>query len=467
MLDNISRNIRRAAFCFLVLFLLLFAYISYLQVWEADFLAGHALNYRNAEIAKQIPRGQILDRHGVKLSYSQKEDKQYSRIYPYSEIFAHVIGYDSNKYGRAGLESAFNFELTGLNSPEYRLGPAARLWQPKAGNTIMVTLDATVQQEAYRALGRYKGAVVVIAPKTGEILALVSKPSFEPNLIDENWTKISARDDSPLLNRAIQGLYPPGSILKAMVAETALAENAASLKSTFVCEGSLTIGRDYTLPEVNRKAHGKLDLEEALAVSCNVTFGKLAIELGRSKLEKMFVRYGFQKPLSSEFQETGSQLPNFAKLTEGELAQIGIGQGPLLTTPIRMAMLAASFANKGTIARPYMVSKVISPDGSVIKQYLPETWLNPAQPALSSAIGKMMETVVREGTGTAAGIKGIRVAGKTGTAENAHGQPHAWFIGFAPADDPEIAIAVIVENAGGGGAIAAPIARQVILEALH
>lgn len=467
MIDNIARHIRIVAICFLGLFTFLFAYVSYLHVYQGEFLAGHALNRRNAEIAKKIPRGQILDRHGIKLSYSEKEDDHYIRQYPYAAAFAHVIGYDSPIYGRAGLEGSFNSYLTGVSNPEYRLGPISQLWQPKAGNSIMLTFDAELQKEAYRALGQYKGAVVVIAPKTGEVLAMVSKPSFDPNSIDEDWKTISGRVDSPLLNRAVQGLYPPGSVIKTMVAESALSEKISTLKTIYTCEGSLKIGRDYTLPEASGKAHGKLDLEEALTVSCNVTFGKLALELGRSRMARMFERYGFQKAIGSEFQELESHVPDFSKLTDGELAQTGIGQGPLLTTPMRMAMIAAAYANKGTILKPYMVSKVFSPDGSILEKYTPEVWLSPAEPAISGMVGKMMETVVAEGTGTGAYIKGIRVAGKTGTAENSQGQAHAWFIGFAPANNPEVAIAVIVENAGAGGLVAAPIARQVILEALR
>lgn len=467
MLNHISRNIRVVAGCFLGLFMFLFAYVTYLHVYQGDFLAGHALNRRNAEAAKKIPRGQILDRHGVKIGYSEKEDDHYIRHYPYAEVFAHVIGYDSPIYGRAGIESSFNEYLTGLSSPEYRLGPISQVWQPKSGNTLVLTFDAELQKEAYRALGQYKGAVVVIAPKTGEILALVSKPSFDPNSIDEDWRQISSKLDSPLLNRAVQGMYPPGSIIKTMVAEAAISEKISSLKSVFICEGALKVGRDYTLPEANGKAHGKINLEEALAVSCNVTFGKIALELGSSRMAKTIERYGFQKAIGSEFQETGSRVPDFGKLTDGELAQTGIGQGPLLTTPMRMAMLAAAYANRGAILKPYMVSRVVSPEGSIGKEFSPEIWLKPVQPAISDIIGNMMETVVAEGTGTRAYIKGIRVAGKTGTAENAQGQPHAWFIGFAPANNPEVAIAVIVENAGAGGAMAAPIARQVILEALR
>ncbi|MCX7780048.1 MAG: penicillin-binding transpeptidase domain-containing protein [Negativicutes bacterium] len=468
MFDNIARNIRRVALVFAALFTILFVYISYLQTVQADFLAGHALNRRTAEAAKRIPRGQITDRHGQRLVFSERDQEgQYNRKYPYGAIFAPVLGYDSLRYGRAGLESTFNTYLSGLGGAEHRLGPISKLWQPKAGNNLQLTLDASVQERAYYALGDYRGAVVVIAPKTGAILAMVSKPGFDANSIDENWPAVSSREDSPLLNRAAQGLYPPGSTIKTLVAEAVLTDKVADLKTSFNCEGALKIGRDYVLPEINRAAHGKINLQQALAVSCNVTFGKLAIELGAARMEKAFGRYGFTKPIGSEFEEAGSKFPDFSKLSDGELAQAGIGQGPLLTTPLRMAMLAAAFANRGVIMKPFMVSKVTTPDGAILKEYTPEAWLTAAKAGSSEAVAKMMETVVTEGTGTAVRIRGIRVAGKTGTAENPHGAPHAWFIGFAPADNPEIAVAVIVENAGGGGAVAAPIARQVILEALH
>ena len=467
MHDSISRNIKRTAAVFLALFVMLFVYISYLHIVEADVLASHALNRRTAEIEKRIPRGRIVDKQGKELSFSEKDNEEYYRNYPFGAAFAHIVGYDSPKYGRAGVESSFNSFLTGLGGPEFRLGPLSQLWRPKSGNTVVMTVDAAIQRQAYRAMGEQKGAIVVLDPKTGEVLAIVSKPSFDPNSLDEDWQVLSGRTDSPLLNRAVQGLYPPGSIIKTMIAEAALTEKTATLKTIFQCEGSYKIGSDYTLPEVNQKAHGKINLEQALAVSCNVTFGKLALQLGRSGMEKSFERYGFTKAIGSEFQESASRLPDFSKLTDGELAQVGIGQGPLLTTPLRMAMLAGAYANKGIMMKPYMVSKIVSPDGATLKQYTPEAWLSPVKAATNDAVSQMMRTVVSDGTGTGAYIKGVPVAGKTGTAENAQGQPHAWFIGYAPANNPQIAIAVVVENAGSGGSVAAPIARQVILEALR
>jgi peptidoglycan glycosyltransferase len=189
--------------------------------------------------------------------------------------------------------------------------------------------------------------------------------------------------------------------------------------------------------------------------------------LGRSKLAKAYDRYGFNKVSNSELEEVDSRMPEFSRLSDGDLAQAGIGQASMLVTPLRMAMVAAAFANDGVIMKPYIVNRITAPDGSVIKQIKPQEWLKPMTPELAQTVKQMMLTVVSDGTGTAARIAGIHVAGKTGSAENPHGAAHAWFIGFAPAENPEIAVAVIVENGGSGGGVAAPIARQVIAAALH
>lgn len=468
MRNDLSRNVRRVASVLLGLLVVLFIYVSYLQVVESSFLAGHALNRRSVEIARRVERGQIIDRKGERLAVSEKNgDGVYQRQYIYGPILAPVIGYDSAKYGKAGLESTYNGYLSGLTNPVRQLGPIAKLWQTTAGNNLVLTIDAELQKVAYRALGNRRGAVVAIAPKTGEILAMVSKPSFDPSLIDADWETLSKDADSPLLNRAVQGLYPPGSTVKVIVAETALAEKIARTGNTFNCNGSLQIGPDYVLHEAGFKAHGKVDLTEALAVSCNVTFGQLALDLGRSKLAKAYERYGFDKAGNSELQEADSRMPEFSRLSDGDLAQAGIGQGSMLVTPLRMALVAAAFANNGVVMRPYLVESVTAPDGSVLKQAKPQEWLKPTTPQLAQTVKQMMVAVVTDGTGAAARISGIHVAGKTGSAENPHGAAHAWFIGFAPAANPEIAVAVIVENAGSGGGVAAPIARQVIAAALR
>lgn len=462
------KNIRKVAYFLIGLLVVLCLYVSYIQVVESHTLTKHPLNRRNLEEARKIEQGQILDRYGEKIAYSIPDGRGgYKRNYPLGPITAHISGYSSLQFGKSGIESSFGNYLSGASNPERRLGPITHLFETKKGNNVMLTIDSHLQETAYKALGNSRGAVVAISPRTGEILAMVSKPSFDPNSIDQQWQSVSQSSESPLLNRALQGLYPPGSTIKIMVAEAALAERIASPERTFDCAGILKIGPDYTLQENNQVAHGKINLEDALAVSCNITFGTLSLELGPDRMSKAFSRFGFDKPVGEELQEFPSRLPNFNKLGKGDLAQTGIGQGSLLVTPLRMAMLASCFANNGTIMKPYLVKQISAPDGTIINQFTPEIWLTPTNPQLASQVRQMMITVVKEGTGTAAQVPGILVAGKTGTAENPHGLSHAWFIGFAPADNPQIAIAVIVENGGSGGRVAAPIARQILREALR
>jgi peptidoglycan glycosyltransferase len=331
----------------------------------------------------------------------------------------------------------------------------------------MLTLDAALQEMAYRGLGDHRGAIVVMNPHTGAILAMVSKPSFNPNTLDQQWESISTAANSPLLNRSVEGLYPPGSILKVMMADEALTEKTMDLKQTIDCEGSLKIPPDYVLPEMGLHAYGKINMEEALTVSSNVFFGTLALNLGNKGMAKAFDRYGFLRPVGQDLQEAKSHLPDFNSLGNGDLAQTGIGQGSLLVTPLRMAMLASTFANKGIIMKPYIVDRITDADGDVVEKFKSEEWLTVTSPQLADAINKMMVSVVNNGTGKAAALSEFTVAGKTGTAENSQGDSHAWFIGFAPADNLQVVVAVIVENAGGGGSVAAPIARKILAQALH
>lgn len=466
-IKEITANIKKVAIFFLGLLTVLFIYVSYIQIWKGNFLVNHPLNRRSFEAVRAVPAGSIFDRKGEKLAYSQWQEERFKRYYPYGKIMAHAVGYDSLKYGKAGIESSLSAYLSGLENPIRDLGPIGHLQGQAAGNDVILTLDAALQQTAYRTLGNRRGAVVAINPKSGEILAMVSTPSFDPNRIDEQWESISNSDESVLLNRVLQGLYPPGSILKIMIAEAALAEKVADAKKSFQCEGSLKVAPDYILRENKLVAHGKVNLSAALAESCNVTFGTIALELGSRRLSDTFKRYGFNQSFGGILPEADSLLPDFDRLGKGDLAQIGIGQGSLLVTPLRMAMLASCFANQGVIMKPYIVKRVLSPEGAVIKEFNSEKWLSPAKGDSAQLLSSMMVRVVNEGTGTGAYIPGVSIAGKTGTAENPHGEPHAWFIGFAPADDPQIALAVIVENGGAGGSVAAPIARELFIKALY
>ncbi len=467
MNNPLADSIRKVAYFLLTLLIILIFYLTYIQLYEGSFLASHPLNRRSALLMKQVERGEILDKNGKPLAESRLEKDGYRRVYPQGRLFAQLVGYSSDKLGKTGIESSANGELSGMNDPWRYFGAISHVLFTRQGHSVILNVDANLQHAAYQALGNHQGAVVALSPKTGQIMALVTKPSFDPNQIDDEWSAVSTAANSPLLNRAVQGLYPPGSTIKVLTAEAALFENISNINKVYQSEGMLKIPPDYVLHEINDKVYGNLTLKQAFTVSSNVVFGKIALELGRTRLAKAYERFGFQKSLDASLEESMSRLPDFPQLSDGDLAQSGIGQASLLVNPLRMAMLAAAIANQGKMMEPYIIDRIVDAQGSVVKQYSPHEWLTATTPEIASLVKQMMISVVEQGTGRGAGLSKVTVAGKTGTAENPHGQDHAWFIGFAPADNPVIAVAVIIENGGGGGEIAAPVARQVFAVALH
>jgi penicillin-binding protein A len=445
-------------------FCCLLIYIIYLQVIKADDLASNPLNQRTTAVEADILRGSILDAKGRKLAFSSQVG---SRSYPMGASMAPVTGYIGEKIGNAGVESFANRQLLGLTENLSRLGPIAQLFVSDKGNDVKLTIDADVQQTAYKALENHRGAVVVLDAQTGAVLAMVSRPSYDPNDIEADWETLNKQTDSPLLNRASQGLYPPGSTLKVMIADAALKEQVTDLQEVFNCTGHLDLGGGYILQESHGAVHGKVNLEQALTESCNITFATLAMRMGATKLDNTFERYGFRKKLGNEIIESMPHLPEFSKLNQGDIAQVGIGQSELLVTPLRMAMLAAAFANHGVIMQPYLMDEVITPGGIIIEKNQQRQWLQVTSPEQAGLVDAFMEKVVLQGTGTAARISGIRVTGKTGTAENSGGDDHAWFIGSADVRGRKLAFAILMENSGGGGTEAAPIAKKIIVDLLE
>lgn len=463
-----ERSIQRVILCFFALFFILGVYLTYIQFFQGELLSSHALNRRNWDISKTEPRGNILDRDGNVLARSvplgKEKNTRYTREYPKAAVLAPVTGFVTEKYGKAGVEDYFNQYLTGIENPQYRLGPISTLWKRK-GYNIVLSINSNIQQTAYAALGAYRGAVVVMDPRTGEILAMVSKPTYDPNDIDDNWEATLQDTRSLLLNRALQGLYPPGSAIKPLIAAAALEERVTDNKKIYKSPGYLKIGK-YTLNEANGKALGNINLERALALSSNVAFGQMGLDLGREKLGRYFEKFGFGQTVPLNFPLEKSRLPQFSRLADGELAQTAVGQGELLVTPLDMALMTSALANRGITMKPILVSSVTDDDGRTIKSFATEVWLRPISSRTAETVKTMMGEVVEWGTGTAAAVPGLRVAGKTGTAENPHGAPHAWFVGMAPLEKPEIVVVVVVENGGAGGGVAAPIARRIFEKAL-
>jgi len=328
----------------------------------------------------------------------------------------------------------------------------------QVGNDVYLTIDGRLQKAAAEALGDRVGAVVVLEPRTGEILALVSNPCFDTGKLASNWDTLVSDRDNPFLNRSIRGLYPPGSTFKIITLAAALESGRVSPAEKFADQGSLSVD-GYTLSNPGQTVYGLVDLERALAVSSNVVFARLAL-LGGADLLTHYIRaFGLGTRLLSEIPAASGTVPELN--APQEVAACGIGQGRLLVTPLHMAVVTASVANGGVLVRPHLVRGIYDASGRRLAGPRYQARRVISQGTARYIAGAML-AVVDEGTGFRAGIEDLQVAGKTGSAENPAGAAHAWFVGFAPAGDPELALAVMVENAGAGGRIAAPIARNII-----
>ncbi|WP_418790479.1 peptidoglycan D,D-transpeptidase FtsI family protein [Phosphitispora sp. TUW77] len=456
-----NRNIVIVAGFIMAAFFINIVYMTYLQVYRSEELLHHPRNRRLQLLEEKILRGKIIDRRDRILAETTVSGEGVRRVYPYGEITGNVTGYLSRKLGRWGLEAVYNNELLGIDSGLAADGSWALSMfdKGKPGNNIILSLDAELQKTAYNMLGNRKGAVVAIEPGTGRILVMVSKPGFDPGQIETQWESLRVHPDSPLLNRAVQGLYPPGSTMKVVTAAGILAEKPETASRTFDAPGYIVVeGRRIE----DSQARGKLSLAEAMARSSNYVFALLGIELGAAKFVDTAHGFGIGEELSLGIPAASSRIPEPEEMSELELAETAIGQGRILVTPLNMAIVAAAVANGGRVMKPNLVDEVRSPGGVVIRSFKTKQLLTPMSEETADIIRDLMVSVVTGGTGRAASISGHQVAGKTGSAENPHGRPHAWFIGFAPVENPKVAVAVIVENGGAGGTEAAPIAREIM-----
>lgn len=456
-----KRNIVRLGCVLLGGFLALAVHLGYLQAVQGRSLTAHPYNRRLAAYEQEVLRGSIVDRQGRVLARTERPGR---RIYPDGYNVAPVVGYLSPRYGRTGLEAGMDYYLLGLN-PELKLQNMVRRLKGEVqrGNTVKLTLDAELQAYAMRLLSGRRGAAVLLDPRTGEVLALASQPSFDPGTVDDRWADLSTDPAAPLVNRAVDGAYPPGSIMKLITAAAALAAGKVVPGEVFSCPGYITVD-GFTLRDT--AAHGKVNLVRALALSCNTTFAHLGLRVGAADLVRTAQAFGFDRGSGFELPERGATMAAPEEMTRAELAASSIGQGRVLVSPLRMALVAAAIANQGVIMQPHLVAAVEDPEGRAVLVSSPRVWLTATTPQTASVIREGMVAAVREGTAREAALSGVTVAGKTGSAETTHGPPHAWFVGFAPAEAPRVVVAVIVENAGAGGAVAAPLGRQLLKKAL-
>ncbi|HZJ77003.1 MAG TPA: penicillin-binding transpeptidase domain-containing protein [Oscillospiraceae bacterium] len=449
-----------------VLFLSIIIYLTYIQIFRAEKIAQNPYNKRQWAIEDRIIRGSIYDRNGTVLAETKTPgDSAAERFYNYDSLYSHIIGYSSRQYGKAGIESYYNSELLSLTGDN----TVAKIretvtGQPLKGHSLTLTLDHNLQKKAEQLLRGKMGSIVAMNPRTGEILAMVSKPDYNPNNLAGDWERLVEDENSPLLNRSLSGLYPPGSIYKLVITASIL-ENP-DIDTDYNCTGTITID-GYTLADANKRGHGFLDLRRSVIVSCNTNFARMSVELGGENVTNISKKFLMGKKLDGDIPIAESRYPYGNNMKPTDLAAVAIGQGKLLVTPIHMAAMVSTFANKGVMMNPYIVEKVKNADGIVVS--LAE---NKSTQIISDFIADqikdMMVAAVREGTGKNARIYGVDVAGKTGTAQNETGESHSWFIGFAPAKNPQVAVAVILESEGrSGGEAAAPIAGEIMNEALR
>lgn len=482
-----SNSIKQVMVVFLFCFVALISYIAYFQFFSAPEIAENQENKRIWAQRNEVLRGTIYDRNGNALTISERVDAlTQKRTYVNGDLYVHALGYVSPVYGLTGLESAYDSELTSYSALKSNISNLLKDFnmenfknmfrnrsesENKIGNSVVTTLDPTLQKVAYDALGNNKGAVVALNPKTGEVLAMVSKPTYNPNDLESAISAANAGsgEDSPLINRATYGLYPPGSTFKTVTLASALENISGVTTRTFEDNGKLVFNEQYSLSNANNASYGNINLKEGFKVSSNVVFGTLAIELGNDKLKSTAEDFGFNNAIKSNgFSIAKSQFPTLESYEVGNIAQTGIGQSSILATPMQMALVSSTIANGGDMVEPTLVNKIIDKDGNVIKSINSKVNRDIISSQNAAIIKDYMKNLVDSKVdGSWSYFQGTNAAGKTGTADYvlSNGQnavPHSWFIGFAPYDNPQVAVAVIVENGGYGSVAAARVAGEVI-----
>lgn len=473
-----NRSIRRLYLVLAGGFGLLVLMLGWWQVVAADNLKDRPGNTQSLQAERLIDRGRILSADGKVLAASRavrvRGQRVYERLYPQGSLAAHAIGYASSSQGRTGIESTYNRYLSGSFGTEPLL---QRLnLKEKRGADVTLSLDTRIQRAAEEGLDGRRGAVVAIDPRTGEILALASYPTFDLQQAVTDFGAIPT-EGSPFVDRATAGLYPPGSTFKVVTTTAALESGEFTPDSSFDDTGS------YDTPggpirNFGGEVYGRHDLTTALTNSINTTFATIGDALGADLMGEQMTKFGFgdrppvdlpaDEVLPSGRRENGTLLPN---AQDGmDVARLAIGQERLTVTPLQMAMVAASVANGGVLMAPHLMTRIRDRGGDIVRTAGPKELGDVMDPTVAAELTDMMKSVVEQGTGTPANLSaaGVDVAGKTGTAESDDpNRNQAWFIGFAPAEAPTVAVAVVVEDTSGtGGAEAAPIAAKVISEAI-
>lgn len=451
---------------FITVFAGMMAYICHYSLTNKQELINNSYNGRQQILTAKNIRGTIYSGSGDVLARTVSDSLgEETREYPYDNLFAHVVGYATN--GRAGIEALGNYYLINSNAPLSEKVANDVAGDKYPGDDVYTTLDTQLQQVAYNALGVYKGAIVVTETATGKVLAMVSKPDYDPNQIDTIWESlVSDKESSILLNRVTQGLYPPGSTFKIITALEYIKENPDTYQNySFNCNGSYSNGSDR-INCYHGQSHGNEDFAMSFAKSCNSSFANIGLQLDRNLFSDTLDTLLFNQELPLVLNYSKSRIQVGEEASTADMMQVAIGQGTTGMTPMHLNMITNAIANDGTLMKPYIIEHVENSTGTVIKQFAPAAYKRLMSEEESAALKSLMQDVVEKGT--ASRLKGLSytAAGKTGSAEynSVKEDSHAWFTGFAPVENPEISVTIIIEGAGSGGDYAVPIAKRIFDE---
>lgn len=459
--DNISTENKRyitITMFFIIAFIFLAMYLVYFQSFESESIAKSEYNGRLLLDNREYQRGNIYERNGEVLSYTEKNDEgNYIRKFPFGEVDAPITGYSSYIYGRTGIEKNYNRELIGFDPEKERTDIDKKLKKQEVGNDIFLTLDQRIQDISWNVMNGKTGSIVVMNPYSGEILGMVSTPTFDPNNLEENWDNLMNAQNGEMLNRATQGIYRPGSTMKIVSALAVLEKNPNEF---YKDKGEEWIGQ-FKVTNYNHYVWGELDLKNAFTNSVNTYFANKVFEMGYDNYKEITDRFMFNQSYKFDLDKSDTQIP-WKELYDADLAMTAFGYGKTQINPLHMTMISSSIANSGKMMQPYLVSSVKDKNGYVVKE-TEETVLSEVMNANQAKyIGNLMRGVVDNGYNEKMNVKGLNIAGKTGTVENAKGTNDVWFTGFYPLNNPKYAFSIIVEDVNGiAGDNVGPLVREL------
>lgn len=464
-IETVNKDIVNIMYIFVGLFVILLGYFSYFILAESPEVINNPYNKRQELLVAKTVRGNILSADGEVLATTKvDENNNETRYYPYGDMFAHVVGRVLK--GKTGIESSESFTMLTSNTNGIKKIFNELTGKKNNGDNIVTTLDTRLQEVAYNALGDHRGAVVVMEPSSGKILAMVSKPDYDPNEISENWDELVEDDEnnSSLINRATQGLYPPGSTFKILTTLEYIRENPNYEDYQYDCKGT-GVFNSVTINCYNHKVHGDLDLQGSFAKSCNTSFANIGTTLNQNKFRKLCKTFLFNSPLPTDMAYNKSSFVITSKSDKSKMPQTSIGQGDTQITPLHNALITAAVANGGAMMTPYVIDHTENENGEVVNKIMPEIYNTVMTPEEAAVLTQYMTDVVDSGTATELSGKKYTVAGKTGSAEYQEDKPaHAWFVGFSNVENPDIVVSIVVESVGTGSDYAVPIAAKIFDE---